>query len=298
MKSDRSSPRYTIEYNDHLQKFDGSVSALCWAYNEELLIRNFLFRLNGMLKRTVLDYEIVVIDDCSKDQTNFIIRDIQRQIPQVRLFRNEKNMNVGFSCKRAIREATKDYLFWQTVDWSYNIRMLRIFLELLNHHDVVAGVRRVPVTIKNCYVQWIGGVFELFGMKHLKKRSDTIGKSLISVINYCLIRSLFNLPISDYQNVVFYPTKMIQSFTMEANSSFINPELLIKSYLNGANIIEVPISFLPRSVGEAKGTKTKAILKSVTDIFKLWVTWRLFGKISTQLNGGVTRLIPEDWEIV
>lgn len=298
MEQNLSSLRYTIDYNDRLSKFEGGVSALCWAYNEELLIRDFLLRIIDLLEKTVQDYEIVVIDDCSEDHTNAIIRDVQRQIPQIKLFRNERNMNVGFSCKRAIREAQKKYLFWQTVDWSYNIRMLRTFLELLKQYDVVAGVRRAPVMVKNRYIRWIGGFFRLMGMKHLTRRSDTIGKAVISVINYCLIRVLFNMQISDYQNVVFYSTRMVQTFEIEGNSSFINPELLLKAYWNGANIVEVPISFLPRTLGEAKGTKGTAILKSVADIFKLWAIWRVLGKMGSHPKGRITRLYPEHWEII
>ena len=106
------------------------------------------------------------------------------------------------------------------------------------------------------------------------------------------------MSISDYQNVVFYPTRLVQAFAIEANSSFINPELLLKANWNGANIVEVPISFLPRALGEAKGTKVTAILKSVADILKLWAIWRLSGKMDTRPKGRITRLHPEHWEIV
>ena len=195
---------YSVSTKSSPQKFDGSVSALCWAYNEEDLIESYLLRLSKLLHETVKDFEIVVVDDCSTDRTNEIVRRIQEQVPEIRMVRNERNLNVGLSCQRAILAA--------------------------------------------------------------RKRSDTIWKAVISVINYALIRTLFRLPISDYQNVCFYPTKLIQSISYESRSSFVNPESLLKAYWKGASIVEVPISFIPRTVGVAKGTSPKALAQSVGDI--------------------------------
>ena len=288
--------QYSYRHDELLPKFEHSVSLLCWAYNEELLIEDFLIRINTILEKAVHDYEIVVIDDCSVDGTNHIVKNLQKRIPQIKLYRNNKNMNVGYSCRRAIRMATKDYLFWQTIDWSYNIALLRTFLELLTRFDVVAGVRRSPVKIKNRFAKPIAGILKLYGIKHLTKRSDTISKAVVSVINYSLIRVLFNLPLSDYQNVVFYPTGLVQSLTFEANSSFLNPELLIKAYWNGASIVEVPISFISRQAGEAKGTRLKAILTSICDIFKLWFRWVILDKHEIIRKGKITRLNPDEWE--
>jgi glycosyltransferase involved in cell wall biosynthesis len=140
---------YTLASNSTLPKFDRSVSLLCWAYNEEVLIEGFLRRIHALLDSSCEKFEIVLIDDCSTDQTNSIARGLQPEIPQLRIVRNEKNMNVGYSCRRALGEARMEYLFWQTIDWSYDIEMLRTFLELLKEHDIVAGVRRRPVAVKS-----------------------------------------------------------------------------------------------------------------------------------------------------
>ena len=130
----RAGPRFTQEHCDSLPKFDRSVSLVCWAYNEEDLIGEFLERANALMDKCVEDYEIVVVDDCSTDRTNQIVRDFAKRMPQVRLIRNERNLNVGMSCRRAIAAAGKEYLFWQTVDWSYDINLLRGHLETHPQH--------------------------------------------------------------------------------------------------------------------------------------------------------------------
>ncbi len=290
--------KYSLEYAVSLPRFDRTVSWLCWAYNEEELIEDYLLRTDAMLRQTVRDYEIVVVDDCSTDRTNQIVSRLQQHIPEIRLIRNEKNLNVGLSSQKAIHSASKEFLFWQTIDWSYDITLLRIFLELLKSYDVVAGVRRAPVIIAD-NIRWLKPILavgRLFGLKHITRRSDTVGKAIVSLINYILVRILFRMPLSDYQNVVFFPTRMIQSIQYESKSSFVNPEGLLKAYWRGASIVEVPISFIPRQKGEAKGTKFKAIRASVTDIFRLWWRWIILGQRGRITKGTIRRLQPAEWE--
>ncbi len=270
-------------------KFDRGVSMLCWAYNEEENILGFLERATDLLGGTIGDYEIIMIDDGSVDKTYELARQFQLCHPRLKIYRNERNMNVGYSSRRAIQLATKEFLFWQTVDWSYDIAGLRDDLEYLKSFDVVQGVRRKPVQVKIKFFKPFALFLKLFGIKHLTKRSDTVTKAFISIINYILIRALFRVPLSDFQNVTFYPTTWIQSIKYESNSSFSNPEGLIKTYWNGKTIKEVPINFISRSAGQAKGTKINSILNSVLDIFRLWFKWMVLGQRNFTKNGVIYR---------
>jgi glycosyltransferase involved in cell wall biosynthesis len=266
-----------------LPKFDRSVSLLCWAYNEEDLIQEYLEKATCLMENSVEDYEIVLIDDGSTDRTYEIAEAFQEENSRLKIFRNEKNLNVGISSRRAVQRASKEFLFWQTIDWSYDISNLRAFLEHLKTYDIVQGVRRKPNNAE-------ARLLKLPGVSYLTRRSDTIRKATVSLINYLIIRSLFRVPLSDFQNVTFYPTHWIQSIRYESNSSFGNPEGLIKSYWKGKVIKEVPINFIPREKGKAKGTKLKAIISSVKDIFKLWWRWVILGKRGKIKKGKIYRL--------
>ncbi len=274
---------------ESLPKFDKSVSLLCWAYNEQTIIGEFLDRAIILMDMSVQDYEIVLIDDGSTDNTLKIAQEYQRTNPRLKIYPNGRNMGVGISSRRAIQLASKEYLFWQTIDWCYDIGKLREFLEHLKSYDIVQGARRRPVNVQGKLVKPIAAIFQLFGIKHLTRRSDTVSKALVSVINYCLIRALFQVPVSDYQNVTFYPTKWIQSIEFEARSSFVNPEGIIKSYWNGMSIKEVAINFIARTQGEAKGTRINAIIASLWDIFRLWFKWVILNRRKYLSNGRVVR---------
>ena len=288
--------KYTIEYSRLLPKFDRSVSLLCWAYNEESSIDEFLERASKLMDSTVEDYEIVLIDDGSTDKTYEIARAFQEKNPKLKIFRNERNLNVGISSRRAIQRASKEFLFWQTIDWCYDISNLRESLEYLKTYEIVQGVRRRPVEVKVKFIKPLVAILRLFGIKHLTRRSDTIPKAFVSLINFILIRILFGIPLSDYQNVTFYPTKWIQSINFEAESSFTSPEILIKSYWNGMSIKEVPINFIPRNKGEAKGTSLKCITNAVEDILRLWFKWIVLKHRDFKGYGKIIRLKPEEWK--
>lgn len=287
---------YTRDYEENLPKFNKGVSLLCWAFNEEELIEGFLERATDLLDRAAEDFEIVVIDDCSTDRTNEIVRDVQLKNPRIRLLRNERNLNVGLSFQRAIQNAAKEYLFWQTIDWSYDISRLKTFLQFLQDHDVVAGVRASPVQGADRRHQLLLAFLKLFHIRHLTTRSDKLQAAIVSVINYTLIRILFRVPVSDYQNVCFYQSARLKEILFESRSSFSNPEHLIKGYWRGANIVEVPISFMPRQLGEAKGIRPSAIFRSVRDILRLWLKWIVLRQRGVVTFGEVRRLKPSEWE--
>jgi glycosyltransferase involved in cell wall biosynthesis len=250
------------------EKFNRSVSMLAWGYNEEDLVADFLDRAFALLEDTVNDYELVFVNDASTDRTGQILADYARSEPRLRVITHETNLNVGFACRTAIAAARKEFLFWETVDWSYDLTYLRIYLELLNYFDVVQGIRPTPERLLS-HIPVIRSIYRI------KSRSDNLKKAIVSLSNYYLLRFLYGVNFHDFQNVTFYPTALAQSSTLLGKSSFINPELLIKTHARGARFIEVPIGFIPRQKGEAKGTKWKTVVRSLRDVLGNWIRWGL-----------------------
>lgn len=272
-----------------MKKFK-SVSLVSWAYNEESLIEEFAERALRLLKKNRRKFEIVIVNDGSTDRTGVLLEEIAKKNKQVRVLTNKMNCNVGYSCWRGILAAKNDIVFWQTIDWSYNLSRLKDLLLLKEKFDVVAGVRRRPVTVKGRLAKTMVAIYRLFHVQHLTKRSDTVGKAIISVCNYGIIRLLFGLKLSDYQNIVFYPRTFIQKIKITSNSSFVNPELLLRAHYHGLSICEAPISFIGRTRGVAKGTKPAAILASISDIWKFWKKVYIRKQISREINGKIKRL--------
>lgn len=267
-------------------KFDRSVSMLAWALNEEALVGEFLDRAFQILHENVADYEIVFINDGSSDRTGEILAAYCEREPRLKVLTNETNLNVGLSCRRAVEAASKEFLFWQTVDWSYDISDLRLYLELLRYYDVVQGIRPVPERL-------LSHIPLLRSLYRVKTRSDNFKKAFISLSNYYVQRVLFGVPFHDFQNVTFYPTKFVQSLGLRARTPFVNPEMLIRAYYRGAHFIEVPIAFIPRSKGHAKGAKLTTVVRTLWDVLLNWMQWGWkirFGAGVTKGKGSIARV--------
>ena len=256
-----------------MNKVPWSFSLLSWALNEEVNIGDFIEKAEGFLNDLTDDYELVLIDDGSTDRTLEIARSYQQTRPWLKVYPNERNRGSGYNTKRAISLAQKQYLFWQMVDWSYDITNIRSCIELLSQYDVLQGVRSNIRTLPEVFT----------------KRSDNPYKAFISIVNYLLVRLLFRLPLSDFQNVTVYPTKLIQSVQLESESAFTNPECLLKMWWKGVSIKEIQTPFMRRKKGKAKGSAPKVIWASLKDVLRWWFRWIVLGKRQDKGRGRIIR---------
>jgi glycosyltransferase involved in cell wall biosynthesis len=247
---------------------------LGWALNEEDNILPYIDRAEQFLRGVADDFELVLIDDGSTDRTAELASKCAGTRPWLRVFSNERNRGSGYNTKRAITLAQKDYVMWQTVDWSYDISQLGASLSLLEEHDVLQGVRADTLSLSGL----------------LRRRSDTPAKAGISIVNYALIRLLFRLPLRDYQNVTVYPRGLIQSVRLESESSFTNPECLLKVWWRGATIKEVSVPFLKRERGSAKGTRPAAVVAAIKDVLYWWWRWVVLAQRTDKGSGRVVAL--------
>jgi len=244
---------------------------LGWAYNEEENIRAYIERAQAFLCSVSDDFELILIDDGSSDRTVEIATRYQQTRPWLRIYANDRNRGSGYNTKRAVSLARKEYLFWQTVDWSYDITVLGQNLDQLRHVDVLQGVRLNSLSLRG-----------------LRTRSDNPWKAFISMTNYLLVRLLFRLPLNDYQNVTVYPTSLIQSIELETESAFTNPECLLKAWWKGARIQEIPVPFCRRQRGEAKGTRLRVVWASLKDVVAWWWRWIVLGRRPDKGRGQVS----------
>jgi glycosyltransferase involved in cell wall biosynthesis len=257
--------------------FRPSVSMLGWALNEEENLAEYARKAEAFLRFVSDDFELVLVDDGSTDRTWEVATELQRTRAWMRLIRNERNRGVGYNYARTIASATKDYFLVQTLDWSYDITELGRSFHLLRTYDVLQGVRP--------------GVFTLRGFR---VRSDNLYKSFVSTVNYLLIRILFRLPLGDFQNITVCPTRLGQKAHIEASSSFVNPEVLLKVWWQGASFKEIPVPFRRRERGRGTGTRFRSILRSIRDIFRFWFLWVVLDRRPWKQRGRAVRLGEAD----
>jgi glycosyltransferase involved in cell wall biosynthesis len=89
------------------------VSVLMTAFNRELFIAE---AIESVLNSTFKDFELIVVDDCSKDKTVDIARKYESMDKRVRVFRNDENLGDYPNRNRALSIATGEYIMFVDSD--------------------------------------------------------------------------------------------------------------------------------------------------------------------------------------
>ena len=134
------------------------------AYNEANSICKTLQKITKYLKNINISYEIIVVDDGSRDDTVALIKNFSNLDKNVILLKNPKNKGKGFSIKRGILYARGKYILFTDVDLSVPIRELTKFIPYLNDgYDIVIGSRRIKgsqiINPQPLYRRLLGSVF-------------------------------------------------------------------------------------------------------------------------------------------
>ena len=122
------------------------ISIIVPAYNEADLIVDTLDGLANYFKTRSEDYEIVVVDDGSRDRTVTLIEEWQaRNHADLRVLVNRQNLGKGFSVRRAVDESRGKYLIFIDADLPYELDAIDGFLKALQSgYDLAIGSRVLP----------------------------------------------------------------------------------------------------------------------------------------------------------
>ncbi len=227
-----------------------SLSLVATVFNEEELLESFVRKSVRDLSTVADDFEIILVDDGSTDQSREIENRMADEFPEVKLVLLSENMGAGASYIPGFEAASKKIVFNNTVDAFLNTEDLPKILPFLQGADVVS-----------CY--------------RTDLRANNFYQKILTLGNYWLIRALFPLKLRSYQSAQFHRNDFLRNINIEGRSSFISPELLLKAHSLGRSIKEVPFVFHARSGGKAKGGKLKFILRAFWDILRFWFKWRI-----------------------
>lgn len=118
------------------------LSVIIPSYNEENRIKETLLDVHNTLSKQNFDYEIIVVNDGSKDKTSEVVKSVIKKIPKLSLIDNEKNHGKGWVVKQGILIAKGDIRLFMDADNSTRIvEVIKMLPYFGKGFDIVVGSR-------------------------------------------------------------------------------------------------------------------------------------------------------------
>jgi len=118
-----------------------SLSVIMPAHNEEAAIAGTVHGVVNTLKAWVPDFEVIVVNDGSKDRTRSIVEEIAASDQHVRLINHTVNQGYGAALVSGFEAITKDLVFFMDSDGQFDIADLERFFAFIDEYDAVLGYR-------------------------------------------------------------------------------------------------------------------------------------------------------------
>lgn len=224
-----------------------SLSLFLPCFNEEQNVERTVRESVAALSEVTDDFEVIVVNDGSRDRTGEIAERLAAENAHVRVCHHEQNRGYGGALRTGFLAAHKDLVCFMDADGQFDVREISDLLSLADKADIVNGFRI--------------------------NRRDPFFRSLNAFLFNRLVRLLFGLKVTDL-NCAFklYHRKVVDAIApqLESTGAFINAEMLIRAKKAGFSIVEVGVHHYPRAAGTQTGAKLSVILRAFKELFALF----------------------------
>ncbi|HEX6159440.1 MAG TPA: glycosyltransferase family 2 protein [Thermoanaerobaculia bacterium] len=229
-----------------------SVSLVIPMYNEELNIEHAVAAGTEALRRYTDDYEIIVVDDASTDDSPAIVAQLAKDDPRIRVFRHEKNRRLGGTLKTGFAAAEKDLVLYMDADLPFDPMILG------------KAIRALQVT----------GADVIAGYRH-DRTMEGFKRTVYSYLWNTLIGLLFGWPHRDINfSFKLMKREVLQALELKSEGSLIDAELIVKAKNRGFAIQQIGIDYFPRIRGTSQLASFSVILKMLSELVRLYPEMR------------------------
>lgn len=226
-----------------------SLSFVIPAFNEEPNVAAALQNASAVCQTLNLEYEIILVNDGSRDRTGEIAKSMTGEIPNLRVVENSPNRGYGGALKSGFYAATKEWVAFAPSDNQFDFNQVRDLMAYAGKADIITGYRANDAD-------------------PFMRRLNRFGWN-------ALVRLLFGHMTRDIDcGFKLFRREILQHVTLLSDGAMVDTELLAGARARGYRIVEVPLKHLPRTAGSPTGANYKVILRAFRDLvrfrFRLW----------------------------
>jgi glycosyltransferase involved in cell wall biosynthesis len=227
------------------------------AHNEEANLEGLVTEALGVLPTIAETFEIIVVDDGSRDATGRLADELTAAHPGiVRAVHHATNLGYGAALRSGFRAARHDHVAFTDGDRQFRVEDLGRLIDRMaaeDRPDVVVGFRI--------------------------KRADPLVRTLYARAYRLANRIFFGLKVRDVDCACkLFRRESLAGLAVDSGGAFFSAELLIKLHAAGRSIVEVGVPHHPRTAGSATGAKPSVVLRAVRDFWhlrlRMWVNAR------------------------
>lgn len=238
-----------------------SLSVVIPAFNEERLIEESVALLEGVLKKILSDYEIIVVDDGSTDSTAKILERLSSKIKRLKYVVHKRNQGLGAAVRKGTELASKEVVLYVDADMPVDYAKIDQAIDLLvtSHADMVFGGR-------------------------CNRVYDSKVRLLLSSVYNGLIRSIFFVEAEDI-NFAFklFRRQALERLELKARGSFISAEIVVKVIKDGCQIQWMGLDYFPRKIGKSRLCNPGAIFFALFEIIQYYPEVSGFKKVDEKI---------------
>ncbi len=232
------------------------ITILVPAYNEEEIIEKFARKIEQDVKLEE-DYELLIVNDGSRDKTKQIVERIAQAFSNIRIVNHPKNKGLGAALRTGFKNARGRVIVTMDSDLTHPPKLVR---------KLVEGTKKADVCIASRYVG--GG-----GMRNVPR-----WRVLISVIANRIFALAFGSNVRDITaGFKAYRVEKIKKIKITKTGFEVQLEIMVKLIKNRATFNEIPLVLVNRKIGKSKFSFFRMIPKYAFNVSKLWF-YRWFGR--------------------
>ncbi len=221
------------------------ISVFLPSHNEEGNVERVVRSWIAECPRVADSFEVIVVDDGSRDRTGEIAERLATEDSRVRVVRHPVNRGYGGAVISGIRAATQPYVLLCDGDGQFDPADLECLTPLVPEYDVVCGRRAHRAD-------------------HLMRRVN--GKAWTT-----LVRVLLRIKITDIDcGFKLFKREKLDGMELRAHGAMISTELMARLAGRNAKVKEVDVQHLPRLTGEQSGANLKVVARAFKELIALY----------------------------